>query len=426
MKNILNNTFGKEIGSSVLFLLIAFVTVSIPDWDQYTGILLHRSAVTHSILIPFLIDRLSSKYSDNKYPIIISAIYFAFLVHLSADLFPKSWRGFALISIPFIGWIDMLSPLWIIANIIGCSYFCVKKLKENNELIYPNYFYIVISLGIVVYFLKGESFWMIPVAFLALDYFSDKKVFRYFKKIPKQPLTSVDSSLSKLSDKLDDVEDTIKHKASSFLTSIKKFIRFIIKWIFIIGVIILLIVGMIEANKNYSLFSIFNPKYIGFHKASYQGYKNFKYKDKSIHPAVLSYIDLNLEPRLVHEDEFTGSVNLDEFYKQNNLYEKLEEPLGDIHDGVSYRIIAEVMDNIFFIETHWDWGKANFDKYSYFLMELKEEKLTVLDKEIPYSVWPTYVTHYKIEKNKLLAFASGCKFELNLNKNEQVETISSC
>ena len=250
MNNILNNIFGKEVGSSVLFLLIAFVTVSIPDWDQYTGILLHRSAITHSILIPFLIDRLSSKYSDKKYPIIISAIYFAFLVHLSGDLFPKSWRGFALISIPFIGWIGMLSPLWIIANIIGCSYFCVKKLKKNNEPIYPNYFYILISFCIVFYFLKGESFLMIPVAFLVLDYFSDKKVFRYFKKIPKQPLPSVDSSLSKLSGKIDDV----KNKTSSLLISIKKFIYFLIKWIFIIGVIILLIFGIIEANKKYDLF----------------------------------------------------------------------------------------------------------------------------------------------------------------------------
>ena len=102
MTNYLNNTFGKEVGSSIIFLLVAFVTVSIPDWDQHIDILLHRSAITHSLLIPFLIDRLSSKYSDKKYPIIISAIYFAFLVHLSADLFPKSWRGFALISFPFI------------------------------------------------------------------------------------------------------------------------------------------------------------------------------------------------------------------------------------------------------------------------------------------------------------------------------------
>ena len=114
----------------VLVLLVAFVTVSIPDWDQYTGILLHRSAITHSLLIPFLIDSLSSKYSDKKYPIIISAIYFAFLVHLSGDLFPKSWRGFALISFPLIGWIGMLSPLWIIANIVGCSYFCVKNATD--------------------------------------------------------------------------------------------------------------------------------------------------------------------------------------------------------------------------------------------------------------------------------------------------------
>ncbi len=183
MIDYLNKIFGEKITHSGVFLLVAFVTVSIPDWDQYTGVLLHRSALTHSLLIPFLLDSLSSRYSDKKYPIIISAIYFAFLVHFSADLFPRSWEGFALISIPFIGWIGMLSPLWIMINIIGCAYFCVKKLKESKESIYPSYFYIVMSLGIVFYFLKGESFLMLPVAFLTLDYFSDKKIFRHISKI---------------------------------------------------------------------------------------------------------------------------------------------------------------------------------------------------------------------------------------------------
>tara|TARA_Y100000590_G_C15614664_1_gene975253 strand:+ start:105 stop:1373 length:1269 start_codon:yes stop_codon:yes gene_type:complete len=422
----MNEVSQKKITSSAIFLFVAFVTVSIPDWDQYTNILLHRSAITHSILIPFLLDKLSSKYSEKKYSIIISSIYFAFLVHLSGDLFPNSWRGFALISFPIIGWIGILSPLWIFANIIGCAYFCAKKIKEQDDSIYPNYFYILISIGIIYYFLKGESFWMIPIAFLSLDYFLDKKIFKYFTKISKKQTSDYNSNFTRLKNDFDKVEEKIKNKTYNFFTSLRKFIYFIIKWTFIIGIIILLIFGIIIANEKYNLFESFNPKYIGFNKANESSHENFKYKNKPIHPAVISYIDLSLEPRLVHEEEFSGFVILDEFYRQNNLYEKLQEPIGNTYDLVSYRAIAEVINNIFLVETHWDWGKANFDKYSYFLMELKEGKITVIDKEIPYSVWPTYITHYKFEENKLVAFASGCMFDLDLNKDEQIETISSC
>ena len=65
MIEYLNKSFGRKTGSSIFFFLIALVTVSIPDWDLATGkLLLHRSILTHSILIPFLLDHYSKKYSS--------------------------------------------------------------------------------------------------------------------------------------------------------------------------------------------------------------------------------------------------------------------------------------------------------------------------------------------------------------------------
>jgi|TARA_B100001964_G_scaffold24564_1_gene24483 hypothetical protein len=234
MIEYLNKSFGKKTGSSIFFFLIALVTVSIPDWDLATGkLLLHRSILTHSILIPFLLDHYSKKYSSKQYPVIIAAIYFAFMVHLSGDLFPESWQGYALISIPFIGWIGILSPFWIFGNIIASAYFCLKIIKENNLAFYPYHFFLTAGVGILLYFIKGENILMIPVAFLALDYFGEKKVFNYFKK--NKP---IDESVGKAERKINEVYKVVTRKVNNFFSGLFKFFKYIFYFLILILVII--------------------------------------------------------------------------------------------------------------------------------------------------------------------------------------------
>ena len=53
----LNDQFGEKITTLILFFIVYLFTVNIPDWDLKINILGHRSIVTHSILIPYLLKK---------------------------------------------------------------------------------------------------------------------------------------------------------------------------------------------------------------------------------------------------------------------------------------------------------------------------------------------------------------------------------
>ena len=77
-----------------------FVGLFFPDTDQSFQLLLgHRSIITHSILLPYLLYLYFNK-KNNLTPlktILIVGIYLGIGLHLSADLHPKAFRGYALI-----------------------------------------------------------------------------------------------------------------------------------------------------------------------------------------------------------------------------------------------------------------------------------------------------------------------------------------
>ena len=42
-------------------------------------------------------------------------------IHLAADLFPKAWTGFALISLPFYGWLPATASItWLVCSVVAC------------------------------------------------------------------------------------------------------------------------------------------------------------------------------------------------------------------------------------------------------------------------------------------------------------------
>ena len=69
-----------------------------PDVDQKTGLLLHRSIVTHGPLVPFIVVVIASGTRTIPFRWFALGLVVGFAVHLSFDLFPKGWSGFALIS----------------------------------------------------------------------------------------------------------------------------------------------------------------------------------------------------------------------------------------------------------------------------------------------------------------------------------------
>ena len=116
------------------------------------GLLGHRSIITHSILLPYLLYSYFKK-NNNLTPlktIFIVGIYLGIGLHLSADLHPKAFRGFALIKLPFNIGIGGLSPIWIGIN-AGVTLFLASALLNqltNKKLFWITYLIIALIVGL--------------------------------------------------------------------------------------------------------------------------------------------------------------------------------------------------------------------------------------------------------------------------------------
>jgi hypothetical protein len=103
----------------------------IPDFDQKTELLLHRSIVTHGPLIPFVLFVIASGIRAVPLRWFALGLALSFAIHLSFDLFPKGWSGFALISIPTYGWTaQWFSWTWIASRIFACTYMALKLVRS--------------------------------------------------------------------------------------------------------------------------------------------------------------------------------------------------------------------------------------------------------------------------------------------------------
>ena len=74
-----------------------------PDIDQKTGLLLHRSIVTHGPLVPIIVYAIASGTRSIQLRLFAMGLTLGVAIHLSFDLFPNAWSGFALISLPSYG-----------------------------------------------------------------------------------------------------------------------------------------------------------------------------------------------------------------------------------------------------------------------------------------------------------------------------------
>lgn len=106
------------------------------DVDQTFPFLLHRSIVTHGIvpvgLLYFLLRRNAGRWVGCG----IAALALGMAVHLSFDLFPGLWLGFALITIPLLGRTGAtFSILWLAINVLGCVYFALRLLERRTEAV---------------------------------------------------------------------------------------------------------------------------------------------------------------------------------------------------------------------------------------------------------------------------------------------------
>ena len=105
----------RYVVATLLLLLAAVIGERLPDLDQRTTLLLHRSIVTHSPFVPLALSLVALSIPNVPVRWFAIGICASVCVHLAFDLFPRGWMRFALVSLPFYGW---TSPA-VLAGLVG-------------------------------------------------------------------------------------------------------------------------------------------------------------------------------------------------------------------------------------------------------------------------------------------------------------------
>ena len=104
------------------FAVGALLGSQFPDIDRLAFFRLrHRSAVTHSFLIPGLLLIGGGLTQVEWADWFIAGFSAGVAMHLAFDLFPGKWRGFALIDVPKLGRrTKTVSVIWLFASLFLC------------------------------------------------------------------------------------------------------------------------------------------------------------------------------------------------------------------------------------------------------------------------------------------------------------------
>ena len=139
-----------------------------PDVDQKTSLLLHRSILTHGLLLPLTVYLVASRIQFRIVRWLAMGVNLGVAVHLAFDLFPRAWKGYALVSLPFYGWMPpLVSWVWIALVGFACFYMAAKLVRDGGE----GAVLVVMVCGLVVYVyaLPGEHALWRPIATLVVD-----------------------------------------------------------------------------------------------------------------------------------------------------------------------------------------------------------------------------------------------------------------
>ena len=134
-------SFWSYFAAVLLFAVGLQIGMGFPDLDQSLPLLLHRSLLTHGVLLPLLLFMVLRKQPHDKEPHLALRLFamgfcLASTVHLSFDLFPRAWRGFALIWIPFYGRASaQFSWIWIGLGCVLCLYLALLLVRHALEIL---------------------------------------------------------------------------------------------------------------------------------------------------------------------------------------------------------------------------------------------------------------------------------------------------
>lgn len=147
--------------SGLLFLAGMIAGVRLPDLDLILPGFSHRSGITHSCLFPLLC------WHFFLLPV-AGGLALGMALHMASDVQPKAWTGGAIIKFPFLGGIGLLSPVWLIANVTGCSAILMDALTQSALI--DRQFMLVISLFCSGwYFIREERKPLLPLMTMAFS-----------------------------------------------------------------------------------------------------------------------------------------------------------------------------------------------------------------------------------------------------------------
>ena len=130
---------------------------------------------------------------------------------------------------------------------------------------------------------------------------------------------------------------------------------------------------------------------------------DFKHNGKIINSQAIHYIHTRLDQRLAYEDKFKNNVQLSD-------YESSTE------DTMPYNPIAEVKDNVFLIQTNYNWMWGDY-RHSVFLIEKNNGTLNLLDYFIPDSINDP-MEYYKVNDQGVTILSGDEKIDLYFNSSK--------
>ena len=118
-----------------------------------------------------------------------------------------------------------------------------------------------------------------------------------------------------------------------------------------------------------------------------------------INPEVIYYMHTRLDSRLSYEDEFINNISLANFTSTED-------------ERLNYKVISELKDNTYLIETEWPWLWGD-SRYGYFVINVDKGYLRLVDNYITESISPP-INSYKINDDRIVIEIDNKKISLLL------------
>ena len=118
-----------------------------------------------------------------------------------------------------------------------------------------------------------------------------------------------------------------------------------------------------------------------------------------INPEVIYYMHTRLDSRLSYEDKFINNISLANFKSTED-------------ERLNYKVISELKDNTYLIETEWPWLWDD-SRYGYFVINIDNGYLRLIDNYITESV-STSISSYRLYDDRVVMDIDNKKISLLL------------